>query len=224
MTTAAHPTRRAPGRPALPVDRILDAAIELVDDEGAQALSMRALAQRLQSGTATLYRHFSSRGELVSSMVDRMLGHIPIDFDAVSDMDWEQACTTIANHMFDALSRHGNVASLLIERPPVGPNALAIREACLAVLLKHGFSPRTAARAYATLARYVLGMAIQLPASPDHSGATDDADVSSTFQHLDAARFPSTVAVAAELPVSLNEEFEFGLQLIVAGLGCADPP
>ncbi len=153
-----------------------------------------------------------------------MLGQVPVDFQAASEMGWEQARLTIANHMFEALSRHGNVASLLIERPPVGPNAMAIREACLAVLLKHGFSPHTAARAYATLARYVLGMAIQLPSSPDQYGAADDAEVSATFQQLDPARFPSTVALAAKLPVSLNEEFEFGLQLILAGLGCADPP
>ena len=52
------------------------AALELVDEHGADALSMRSLAQRLGSGTATLYRHFANRAELVAMVVDRMLGEV----------------------------------------------------------------------------------------------------------------------------------------------------
>ena len=66
-------TGRSRGRPAVPLDRIVTAALEIVDEQGADALSMRSLAQRLGSGTATLYRHFASRSELVSMVVDRML-------------------------------------------------------------------------------------------------------------------------------------------------------
>jgi tetracycline repressor-like protein len=83
------------------------------------------------------------------------------------------------------------------------------------VLLRNGFAPAIAAHAYATLARYVLGFAIQ------QSGASDiqrDAELADAFHQLDRSRFPATVAVADDLPVPLSEEFAFGLQLIVAGL------
>ena len=208
-------TGRPRGRPALPLDRILAAALELVDERGADALSMRSLAQRLESGTATLYRHFANRSELVAMMVDRMIGEIDFDVDAVAALPWQQACTSFAQHMFDALGRHGNVASLLIGHVPMGPNALARREKILATLLANGFPPVVAAHAYATLSRYVLGFAIQLAGS---AAAEHDARLAAAFHELDPARYPATLAVADDLPVPLEEEFAYGLRLIVAGL------
>jgi AcrR family transcriptional regulator len=178
---------------------------------------MRSLAQRLESGTATLYRHFSSRSELVSMVIDQILGEVDPDAQTVATVPWQQACTLFAQHMFDALSRHGNVASLLIEYTPMGPNALAHRERCLTVLLANGFAPAAAAHAYATLARYVLGFAIQQSAASAVSEQRD-AELSAAFHHLDASRYPATVAVADDLPVALTEEFAFGLRLIVSGL------
>lgn len=207
---------RARGRPALPLDRILAAAVELLDEQGVEALSMRSLAQRLESGTATLYRHFSNRSELVSMVIDHILGEVDVDAHAIAELPWQQACTVLAQHMFDALGRHGNVASLLIEYTPMGPNALAIRELCLTILLDNGFPPAVAAHAYATLARYVLGFAIQLSGSAVHG--QQDAALSAAFHGLDPSRYPATVAVANDLPVPLEEEFAFGLRLVVAGL------
>ena len=221
MVTGAEPreprANRSRGRPALPLDRILAAAVELVDEQGAEALSMRSLAQRLGSGTATLYRHFSNRSELVSMVIDHILGELDLDADTVAELPRQQACTLFAQHMFDALGRHGNVASLLIEYTPMGPNALANRELCLTVLLGSGFPPAVAAHAYATLARYVLGFAIQLSGSAAVNGQ-QDAELSAAFHGLDPSRYPATVTVADDLPVPLEDEFAFGLKLIVAGL------
>jgi AcrR family transcriptional regulator len=208
---------RSRGRPALPVDRILAAALELVDEKGADALSMRSLAQRLESGTATLYRHFAGRSELVALVVDRILGEA--DVRTAASLPWQQACMCLAQSMFDALGRHGNVAALLIGHVPMGPNALAQRELMLSVLLDNGFAPAVAAHAYATLAHYVLGFAIQLSGSPAATGQ-QDAELSAKFHQLDASRYPATVAAADALPVPLQEEFAFGLRLIVAGLEC----
>ena len=209
------PSRRPRGRPALPLDRILAAALELVDEQGADALSMRSLAQRLESGTATLYRHFANRSELVAMMVDRMIGEIDFDADAVAALPWQQTCILFAQYMFDALGQHGNVAPLLIGHVPMGPNALAAREKILAILLDNGFPPVVAAHAYATVSRYVLGFAIQFSGS---ATAEQDARLAAAFHELDPSRYPATVAVADDLPVPLDEEFAYGLQLIVAGL------
>lgn len=217
VSDTSRPQRRSRGRPALPVDRILAAAVDLVDEHGPEALSMRSLAQRLESGTATLYRHFSDRSQLVSLVIDHILGEVDLDATELAALPWQDACTLFAQHMFDALSRHGNVAPLLIEYTPMGPNALANRERCLAVLLDNGFPPAVAAHAYATLARYVLGFAIQLSGAATDDGERD-AELSAAFQRLDPSRFPATVTVADDLPVPLTDEFAFGLRLIVSGL------
>lgn len=216
-------TSRSRGRPALPLDRILAAALEIVEEQGADALSMRSLAQHLGSGTATLYRHFASRSELAAMVVDRMLGDLHLDPRAtgagLAALPWQEACISFAQDMFDALARHGNVAPLLIGLVPMGPNALAQRERILSVLLAAGFPPATAALAYASLSRYALGFAIQLTGSQaEQAEQSEQAELSAKFRELDPSQYPATVAVADHLPVPLAEEFAFGLQRIVAGL------
>jgi AcrR family transcriptional regulator len=214
-SSPAETTRRSRGRPAVPLDRILATALQLVDEEGAEALSMRTLAHRLESGTATLYRHFANRASLVTHVVDRVFGEVGVDPGAQAELSWDEACRTVARSMFDALGRHRKIAPLLMEQTPTGPNAMLLRERCLAVLLDGGLPPSLAARAYATLARYVLGFAIQL------AGSGDDADherASAHFHHASPAEFPATLAVADSLPVPLDDEFAFGLDLIIGGL------
>ena len=196
----------------MPLDRIVATALRIVDDEGADALSMRSLAQALDSGTATLYRHFANRAELVAQVVDRVFGEAEFD-DGLAGLEWQQACQTVAQGMFDALARHRNVAPLLVLQVATGPNAMVIRERCVAVLLANGFPAHQAARAYATLARYVLGFAIQL------AGQTgDDDEAVARLRDADPDLFPATAAVADSLPVPLGEEFAFGLELLLSGL------
>ncbi|NBH03579.1 TetR family transcriptional regulator [Amycolatopsis sp. SID8362] len=200
------------------MDRILAAALQLVDEEGAEALSMRTLAQRLESGTATLYRHFGNRATLVTHVVDRVFGEVDLDAASLAELDWDQACRTVARAMFEALGKHRRIAPLLMEQTPTGPNAMLLRERCLAILLEGGLSPRLAARAYATLARYVLGFAIQLTGDD-----AEQARASAHFHDVSPAEFPATLAVADSLPVPLEDEFAFGLDLIVTGLRAAAP-
>lgn len=206
-------TRRSPGRPPLPVERIITTALQIVHEEGADALSMRTLAQRLDSGTATLYRHFTGRADLIAHVVDLVSGSVVIDDAQLRAMPWPQACKTLARSMFEALRQHPNVAPLLAEDVPVGPNAMAARERLIALLLDNGFPPALAARSYATLARYILGFAIQVTSTD-----VDDARLAKVFHDLNPDQFPATVAVADSLPVPLDEEFAFGLELIIDGL------
>jgi AcrR family transcriptional regulator len=197
------------------VGRIVTTALQIVDEDGAEALSMRTLAQRLDSGTATLYRHFSGRADLIAHVVDLVSGSVEVDDAQLRAMPWPQACKAVAHSMFEALRRHPNVAPLLAEAVPIGPNAMAARERLIALLLDNGFPPALAARSYATLARYILGFAIQLANPPV---AADDARLAQVFHDLDPNQFPATVKVADNLPVPLDEEFAFGLELIIDGL------
>jgi AcrR family transcriptional regulator len=211
--TTTH--RRSPGRPPIPLDRIVTTALQIVDEQGADALSMRTLAQRLDSGTATLYRHFAGRADVVAHVVDRVFGSVELDTAKLSTMTWQEACKAAAHNMFDALCRHPNVTPLLADNVPIGPNALVVRERMIAFLLDNGFPPALAARSYATLARYILGFAIQLTSI---RGDLDDNRLAKVFHDLDPGQFPATVAVADSLPVPWEDEFAFGLELLVDGL------
>lgn len=217
VDAAATPAVRSPGRPKVPFDRIVATALQIVDDEGAEALSMRVLAQRLDSGTATLYRHVANRAELIAHVIDRVLGEIEYPADDSGDRTWQEDCAAGAHAMFDALSRHKNVAPLLADHVPIGPNAMLHRERVLTRLLASGFTPELAAKTHATVARYVLGFAVQLRGD-DASNARESADLSAHFHYLDPGSFPSTYAVADVLPIPLHDEFEFGLRMIISGV------
>jgi len=209
--------KRSPGRPPIPLERIVEAALQIVDEQGADALSMRTLAQRLDSGTTTLYRHFANRADVIAHVVDRIFGEAALGTEELDTLDWQQGCKVAAQTMFDVLRRHANVAPLLVAGVPIGPNALALRERSIAALLASGFPPELAARTYATLARYVLGFAIQLTGnSPPDDPA--DSGLSAVFHGLDPQLFPATIAVADHAPIPLEEEFAFGLDLIINGL------
>src|SRR4051812_14239514 len=102
--TASESTRRPkPGRPPVPLDRVVAVALGIVRTEGAEALSMRTLAQRLGSGTATLYRHFTNRAALVALVVDGVFGEAILPVGGLTRMPWSNACRAVAQAMFEAL-------------------------------------------------------------------------------------------------------------------------
>jgi len=208
-------TQRRPGRPRIPRDRIIDAAVELVDTGGAEALTFRALAEHLGSGTATLYRHVADRAELVREAIDRILGEIDLTVGSRHQEDWQAALAALCDELFAVLARHHNAAPLLAEHIPTGPHAMDFREACLAVLLKAGLAPTTAAVSAATLGRYTLGFAMQMRAGDDEQA------ISSQFEHADARRYPATQSVAGHLPVPLQTEFTHGVRMMIRGLAAA---
>jgi AcrR family transcriptional regulator len=181
---------------------------------------MRLLADRLGSGTATLYRHLASKDELMAYVVDRILGEVDIETDAetLRSTTWQEATARGASAFYEVLKNHPNALPLLVSQVPVGPNALAIRERSVTVLLTCGFPLHLAARAYTAVAQYVVGFALQQHA-PGAPQPGDTARLRDFYRALDAEIYPATVAAADELTsVPLDEEFRFGLQLVLDGI------
>jgi hypothetical protein len=153
-------------------------------------------------------------------VVDRILGEVDIDLDAdtLSGTTWQHATARGAGAFYEVLKSHPNALPLLVSQVPVGPNALINRERTMAVLLACGFPLDLAARAYTAVAHYVVGFALQqhAPGSPQPQ---DAARLRDFYRDLDAETYPATVAAADELTsVPLDEEFRFGLQLVLDGI------
>jgi len=202
--------KRGPGRPRIPRERIVDTALQIVDEEGADALSLRALAERLSSGTATLYRHVSGRAELIGLVIDRMLADVELPPVEQDDQEpWDVVCHRTATAIFETIAQHRSVAILLIERIPTGPHALALRERITRALLRTGMPPEKAATAVATLARYTLGFAMQ-------SAGRDDPPP--TSYPIEPSVYPHLTRIAPYLPRPLSEEFDFGLGHLLRGM------
>jgi AcrR family transcriptional regulator len=210
---------RAPGRPPIPVHRIVDAALQVIDEQGLGALSMRSLAKHLNSSTATLYRHFPTRAALVQSVIDRVLGEVDVDTENFRGLNWRQGCEKIAHDIFGAFSRHRQTALLLADHTPVGPNSAAVRERTLAVLIDGGFEVTVAARTGAMIAHLILGFAIQFGGERETTAADREA-FRKAIHDMDLSRFPATAAVkqAHWRPTTVDQEFEFALQMVLDGL------
>ena len=215
---AERPTKtNSRGRPTIPFDKIIVTALELVEEIGIQAFNMRALADRLGSGTATLYRHFECKDEILVYVADKFLGDLVTE-DDYSLLPWKEACTFAITRFYLQLRAHPNVVPILLTQIPVGPNSLAVRERLLSMFLNAGFKPDLAASAYATIAHYVLGFASQF-GSDIQSNPGASHELAHLFTKLDKDKYPATIEAAHYLaPISIDQEFHFGLKLIIQGL------
>src|ERR671931_603068 len=75
-TRPTRPAERRRGRPPRSFERIVAAAAELVDEVGTSGFHMRLLAERLDTSTATLYRHVAGKEELMVYVVDRLFAEL----------------------------------------------------------------------------------------------------------------------------------------------------
>ncbi|MFE2428836.1 TetR/AcrR family transcriptional regulator [Streptomyces sp. NPDC059373] len=193
-------------------------ALKLVDEVGVQALTLRMLADALDSGTATLYRHFAGKDELLAHVADRVLGEVPVPSEVPDGLSWREAVEMGAEAFYRTVRRHPHVLPLLVAQVPVGPHGLVNRERTLSLLLGYGFPVDLAARAFTAIGHYVIGFAIQQH-GPGAPRPEDEALLRDYYRSLDPATYPATTAAADDLTgVPVEGEFRFGLGLVLDGL------
>ncbi|UPT44285.1 helix-turn-helix domain-containing protein, partial [Streptomyces sp. WAC00303] len=133
-TVWSRPERGARGpAPERSRSQITAAAVALADAEGLAAVSMRALAQRLGTGPASLYRYVGSRDELLDLMADAVAGEL--DLSGVTGGDWLDDLVGLALQSRDAHVRHPWLADLNDRRGEVlGPHAIDYLDHALGIL------------------------------------------------------------------------------------------
>src|SRR5262249_31076670 len=134
--------------------RILDAALAIVDHEGLEALTVRRLAARFDTSSASLYRHVASRDELLVLLIDEVLGEVHLPGP---DLPGRTGVEALALEFRSVLQRHPNVVPALRAAPLLGPNALRGANCGLVLLLDAGHPPEVAIPGYLAMLDYVLG-------------------------------------------------------------------
>ena len=193
-------------------DAIVEAALVLLERDGLQGLSMRRLAQELGSGAASLYWHVGDKEELLSLLLDRIVGEAEIP-----DPDpehWRETVKELGRSARRHLLKRRDAAALSLGRVPAGPNSLPILERNLAVLAASALPPRVIAYAADMFALFVGAFAYEESLQtdvPDELGAY--------FASLPAEQFPTLTRLAGDLTAGgADERFEFALELLVRGL------
>ena len=211
--------RRGP-KPAMSVRTIAATAAALADAEGLEAVTMAAVAKRLDFTTMSLYRYVESRSDLLVAMVDEALGPPPVPNRR---RGWRRQVEDWARAEGGQLLAHPWVLDVRAPTPPIGPNVMAWMEHGFAALAASGLPPGTAADALLIIDGYVRSN-VQLTVQYATPGATE-AWVSQLRTVLDADRFPTVHQVmlsGAFEDESYTEpqgrDFDFGLSLLLDGL------
>jgi len=218
------PDRGESGRRALTRDRIVAEALTVISAEGAQALSMRAIAARLGVVPGALYRHVRGKEQLYDLVLDAVLAEV--DCQAAPGAPWDAHVAALARRLRAVLENHPGIAALLKARDPVSPASLALAEAFLAPLSAAGLPGRQAALAFRLLYDYTAGFALGDPTSPAEQRLRDTAtrqELHAFLRALPASRFPALAAHGTHAWADdRDQRFNSGLDTLLRGLQ-ADP-
>ncbi|WP_432512775.1 TetR/AcrR family transcriptional regulator [Kineococcus sp. SYSU DK001] len=138
---------------------IARAALELIDENGLEGWTMRALAERLGVRAPSLYSHVSSQEEILDTVHE--LIDDEIDLEALRDPDLRRGLAAFAHSYRAAYARHPGATVLIVRRPIGTDSALRVYDALLAALLGHGLAPDEAMRSAVVLDYLVLGSAVE---------------------------------------------------------------
>lgn len=226
------------GRPAeLDVDRVVQAAVALAERAGLGGVTLPKVAEALQVTPMSLYRYIGSKDELLVLMED--LGWGPAPRFEVSEGQWRSGLECWALAQRSMLQQHPWLVHIAISGPPRGPHLIAWMDAGLRSLCDTGLDWAAKVGVLMVVNGYVRQtelMAQQLTsgrgiAGVDHAQA-DHAQIGQDYWRdlallVDAERYPDMAALvrsrpfetpAADMAAGLDDDFAFGLTLILDGI------
>jgi len=219
-----------PARPApLDRERIVAAAIELADEGGLEAVSLRKVAARLQAGPMRLYGFIATKEELFDLMADEVKAEL---LPAGPADGWREALRGHAHRTRACALRHQWLADLLGGRTALGPNALAVMEALLSAL-DGAADLETVVRAVEVVNDYCTGAIRREVAHLRAERATGLSERDWQHAHgpyltsmLATGRFPALSRFVGEGPdVDAETAFTAGLEWVLDGVAAhLDPP
>lgn len=200
-------------------ERIVAAAIEILDAEGEDALTFRALAARLRTGPGAIYWHVAGKDELLAAATDTVLAGATAPGHGTP----QDTIRAVALGLFDAIDARP-WAGTQLSRVPSPPALLRVFEPLGQQVQALG-APAAQQFAWASaLLNYILGVAGQNAANararqPGIGRTEFLTSVAATWAGLDPAEYPFTRAVAAQLrDHDDRDQFLAGIDLILAGI------
>jgi AcrR family transcriptional regulator len=216
--------QRAAGRRRDPItrDAIVQTAIRLLDQEGLDALSMRRIAEELDTGAASLYWHVGSKDGLLDLIFDHVIGEVEVP--EPEPQRWREQLKEVARATRAVILRHRDIVRISIGRIPMGPNALRVSEGLFGILRAGGIPNELAVTAQRLLFAVVNGftldetteLGVEIEGQP--SEATANA-ARAYIAELPAERFPNLIAVAEHFHHADDDQsFELLIDVFVDGL------
>jgi AcrR family transcriptional regulator len=196
-------------RSTLSRERILRAALDLVDREGVDALTMRRLGRELGVEAMSLYGYVASKEDLVEGVVELVFRQMPL-IEPGSPEPWEARVRHHAAVYRAVLLEHPRAVRLVAGRPLVTEGTARFVESALTELRSLGLDMQIALRVLRVLASFTLGHVSEQVGAGRATALPGDV--------LDLNQFPNVAALGKMTPAEYDAEFELGLDFIVGGI------
>jgi len=200
---------QAPQKRDLSRDRILRAALALLDRRGPEALSMRELGRALGVQAMSLYHHVPNKAALLEGVTDLVLAEIDLTDGGGS---WQDAVRRGARSFWRVLMAHPNVIPLLLKTPSQGFGARESGEATLRMFERAGLDPKAAHQLFRIMQAFVLGMAMMFRARPTPK------QVKAARADLEATpgKYPLLErALAPPVEIDPDADFDRGIEMLI---------
>ncbi|WP_328673485.1 TetR/AcrR family transcriptional regulator C-terminal domain-containing protein [Streptomyces sp. NBC_00322] len=211
--------RERPAKPALTRAGIIAAAVRIMRSEGLQKVTMRRLAQELDTGPASLYVYVRNTAELHAAVLDELLGSV--DMTPVStDGDWRDRLIEVLTSCTTVLFSHPELARAALVARPSGEHYLRLVEALLALLDEGGVPPGQAAWGVDVLLQYATATAAEHAGQDRAVDTQDDWDALTRALH-GASRdiHPHIAALAAALlSGEPGDRLDWGFRVLLNGI------
>lgn len=200
--------------------RIIAAAMELIERDGVEAISMRRLATELGCGVMSLYNHVPSKSALLDGVADAVMSGIEVN--SVPGPGWEEQVRAQARAFRQIARAHPRCTMVVVSRPPASASMVRPVETALASLRAAGFGGQDAVRIVRAFVAYIIGSLLrEVGVAP---GLGDDDETGEHRPHLRAAEFPQVTVLITKLSRSdPDADFEFGLDLLVHAIAALHP-
>jgi AcrR family transcriptional regulator len=203
----------------LNLERALQVALVVADDDGLEAVTMRRLARELGVEAASLYHHVKGKNQILDGLVDIVAAEIERPMPSA---DWRAAISERAHHTRAGLRRHPWAVSLMASRTRPGPATLGLLETGIQCFRVGGFSVLQAAHAISVVDSYVHGFVLQevnLPFRDQSELAAMTGTIMETFPASDFPYlFEMTVEHVLKPGYDHGEEFDSGLKVVLDGV------
>jgi TetR/AcrR family tetracycline transcriptional repressor len=205
-------------------EAIVAAAMKVLDAEGLDAVSMRRVAQELDTGAASLYAHVANKDELLDLMLDQVMGEMR--WPDPDPEHWQDKVRELMHEQRRVLGLHRDFARATLGRVPFGPNGLRGIEHVIALMRGVGLPPRVISWAADATSLLVSAAAYEdsirasiWPNATDEQIHEYIQGMCEYMKNLPPDQFPNLVALAEPLLTGgTDERFAFAVDLMVRGL------
>ncbi|SOZ66358.1 Tetracyclin repressor domain-containing protein [Cupriavidus taiwanensis] len=202
--------------PKIRRDQVIQAALDLLDQEGLDGLTLRKLALALDIQAPSLYWHFSGKQALMDAMADALVMNVVLPQSP--DQPWDSRLRQIAAALRQALLKHRDGARVFAGTYVVSDHVLRISESMLEAFALAGVDVSRASTYSFSVLYYILGFVMEEQALGPHS-EFDVASRKTAFEELAKRSYPRNLAAReAIFSTDFDARFSTGLELIIAGV------